>query len=485
MVVRNSLYNLAAQIAIKLVSFGFMIFVVRQLGKIEFGKYAIATSFVAVLMVLCDLGLGSYVSREVARDIKRAEELLGNMIALRFILATIFIVFTTGSAWAIGYSSDIILAILLGSSSQLLFAVQSSLDSVLIGSQRLGASAFANLANQIVLVFSGVIILLLGFGFIGLSVASLLGILAATVLNSLTIRKRIGNIRLVFSPKNWFSMVRKGLPFGINQFALSMSYRLDSLILGWCWNNAVVGMYGAAYNLIFTLTTLSNSINLALFPYMSRQFAQNPEIARKNFGNYIRYLLMLSLPMATIGCVLAEPLAHLLFSASYTDSGKALAILVWALPLMFLNELLGYIAATVGMERQMATIRVVNAISNIGMNILVIPIYGLIGASITTVVTEAIGLTQFIWLMRSKKVFSNSKMHLFKIGVAATLAGLMGYLSAGLPVLLAGLTGLLVYLAGLILTGSINSTEIKLVLTAITHKNKPKIEGNALSRQEI
>ncbi len=470
MVIRNSLYNLVAQLLIKLISFGFMIFVVRQLGATQFGKYAIATAFVGVLMVLCDLGLGSYVSREVARDAGQVEKLLGNMMALRFILAIGFIILTTLSAWLLGYEPDIILAIFLGSSSQLLFAVQSTLDAVLIGSQRLGASAFAALINQLVLVVTGTIILLLNFGFVGLSIASLLGILAATLLNSSTIRRRIGRTRLIFTPGVWPDLVKKSLPFGINQFALTVTYRLDSLMLGWFWSNTIVGMYSAAYNLIFTLVTISNSVNLALFPHMSRQYTDDPEKARQNFGRYMRFLFILSLPMATIGTVLADELALLLFSKAYTQSGLALRILVWALPLMFLNELLGYIAATIGQERDMAKLRMINAFSNIGLNLVVIPNFGLLGASITTVLTEAIGIIQFIRLFWGKAIFPASAGWLVRTGLAGAGAAGLAFLLLNWPIIVAGSCALVAYGVGLIITKAITLNELKLVVVAFKRK---------------
>lgn len=486
MVVRNSLYNLAGQILIKIISFSFMIFVVRQLGSVEFGKYAIATAFVGLLMVMCDLGIAAYFTREVARDHKQIENLLGNLIALRFTLAVVFIIVATCSAILLGYAPEIVIGILMGSSSQLLFAVQSSLDALLIGSERLGSSALANVVNQLVLASSGVLILLLWQGFLGLSIATLLGILAATIFNVYSVRKRIGIPKLRVTPRLWPHIIRKSLPFGINQFALSLTYRLDSLMLGWFWGNALVGMYGAAYNLIFTLVTISNSVNLALFPRMGRDYARDPDAAHRNFGYYLRFLFILSLPMAAIGSVLAEPLAHLLFSKAYTESGAALQILVWALPLMFLNELLGYIAATLGQEKSMALLRLVNAFSNLAMNSFAIPTFGIMGASITTVLTEAVGIIQFVVLFRKQRVFPTGIGWLLKPGIAAGTAALVAFLLSSLPVLLVGAIALIVYIVGLLVTGGLEREEIRLLTAAFKSKTgntnqQPEPEKEILS----
>lgn len=470
MVVRNSVYNLVVQIFIKIISFGFMIFVVRQLGTVEFGKYSTATAFVAVLMVLADLGIGSFISREIAQDETRAEYLLGNMIALRFTLATVFIIITTALAFLTGYNSDLVVGIFLISSSQLLFAVQSSLDAVFLGTQRLGASALASLVSQLTLVGLGVTILLLGYGFLGLIVASLGGNVAACLLNIWNFRRSGKRIRLLFHLTYWPKMLRSSLPFGINQLALSFTYKLDSLMLGWFGTLALVGMYNTAYNLIFTLTTLSNSINLALFPHMTRQMALNPVAARQNFGNYLRYLLLLSLPMAVIGSVLAEPLAQFLFSKAYTQSGLALRILVWALPLMFLNELLGYVGATLHREKFIAQLRVVLALSNLAMNLVAIPLFGIAGASATTVLTEAIGMALFVYFYRHEAIFPAGLDWLARPGLAALGAGVCAFAFMQWPVWLSGPLALAVYVIGLLLTKAIKPAEFKMLAHAFAHR---------------
>jgi O-antigen/teichoic acid export membrane protein len=470
MVVRNSMYNLGVQVVIKLVSFGFMIFVIRQLGATEFGKYSTAAAFVAILMVLADMGIGSYISREIAQDESKAEFLLGNMIALRLTLSTGFIVVTTALALLTGYNADLVLGIFMISSSQLLFAVQSSVDAVFLGTQRLGAVALAGLVNQLILVGSGVLILLLGYGFLGLIVASLLGNAMACLLNIWNFRRSGKRIRLLFYFGYWPGLLKRSLPFGINQLALSFTYKLDSLMLGWFGTLAVVGMYNTAYNLIFTLSTLSNSINLALFPHMTRQFTRNPVAARRNFGNYLRYLLLLSLPMAVIGSILAEPLAHFLFSRAYTQSGLALKILAWALPLMFLNELLGYIGATLHMEKSIAQLRLVLAGSNLGMNLVAIPLFGIAGASTTTVLTEAIGIGLFIYLFRNEAIFPASPAWLVRPGLAAAAAGAGAFACHEWPVWLSGPLALVVYTGSLLATRAIKPAEFKVLAGAFARR---------------
>ena len=66
-VARNSAFGMAAQLTIKVLSFGFTVLIVRQLGAADFGQYAAVLAFGGLFVFVADLGLSPYAVREVAR----------------------------------------------------------------------------------------------------------------------------------------------------------------------------------------------------------------------------------------------------------------------------------------------------------------------------------------------------------------------------------------------------------------------------------
>jgi len=58
---------MVAQIAIKVLSFGFSVLIVRRLGVQVFGQYAALLAFGATFAIISDLGLSPYTVRQVAR----------------------------------------------------------------------------------------------------------------------------------------------------------------------------------------------------------------------------------------------------------------------------------------------------------------------------------------------------------------------------------------------------------------------------------
>src|SRR5579884_3340220 len=107
-VLRNSAAGLAAQLLIKLLSFGFSVLIVRHLGAGIYGQYAAVLAFGAVFLFLSDLGLSPYAVREVARlrarkgGVEQIDQLFGDVLALRLLLALMTAGLVISAAWLTG-----------------------------------------------------------------------------------------------------------------------------------------------------------------------------------------------------------------------------------------------------------------------------------------------------------------------------------------------------------------------------------------------
>jgi O-antigen/teichoic acid export membrane protein len=98
---------------------------------------------------------------------------------------------------------------------------------------------------------------------------------------------------------------------------------------------------------------------------------------------------------------LADRLVPFLFGAGYGQTAAVLQILIWVVPLMFASEFLGYIVVVQGREGRVARAIMVSTGLNVLVNLLLVPRFGLFGAAVMTVVTEAVLVSQYLWILRS------------------------------------------------------------------------------------
>jgi O-antigen/teichoic acid export membrane protein len=453
-ILRNSAFGLAAQIAIKLLSFAFTVLIIRNLGASDFGQYAAVIGFGTVFLFIADLGLAPYTVREVARlrDAPDGPEqirgLYANLLALRLILAVIAGIMVVGAAVLTGRPSLMIGAIALNAITVLIYAVHGSSEALLAGHERLDLTSGVRVVNQLVFVVLGGLALWLGFGYYGLIVATMIGVAVMTVLVVRALR-RIGIRPGAITPQRWLPLLRAAIPFGVIGLTLGLSYRFDTVLLNIFSGDLATGHYNAAYNLIFALVTLSNVLNTALYPSLSRQSVVAPDSLPQVYERLLRYLLLVALPITVGGFILAEPIVGLLFGPEYAPAAPLLAILIWVVPLMFLSEFLGYVVVIAGREGRVARAIIVSSSLNIAANLLLIPRYGVLAAAIITVVTELVLLSQYLWMLRDLLGQMRWGALLRSTAAVGLMAGLV-YLMRELPILASVILGGALY-SGLLL----------------------------------
>jgi O-antigen/teichoic acid export membrane protein len=438
-ILRNSVFGLVAQIAIKLLSFAFTVLIIRNLGANDFGQYAAVIGFGTVFLFIADLGLAPYTVREVARlrdapdGTEQIRALFADMLALRLILAVIAGIMVISAAILTGRPGLMVGAIALNSLTVMLYAVHGSSEALLSGYERLDLTSGVKVVNQLIFVSLGALALWLGFGYYGLIVATMAGVAVMTLL-VVRATQRLGVRPGAVTPRRWLPLLRAAFPFGVIGLTLGISYRFDTVLLNIFSGDLATGHYNAAYNLIFALVTLSNVLNTALYPSLSRQAALDPASLPQVYERILRYLLLVALPIAVGGFILAEPLIGLLFGAEYAPAAPLLAILIWVLPLMFLTEFLGYVVVIAGRESRVARAIIISSSINIAANLLLIPRYGVLAAAIITVVTELVLLSQYLWMLRDML----GQLHwgaLLRTSAAVLTMAALVYLARELPVL--------------------------------------------------
>ncbi len=400
-VIRNSVWGFLAQFAMRVLSFGFNVLVIRQLGAEDFGQYAAIGAFGTVFLFVADLGLSPYAVREFARlrdqdgGWAKAERLWSQLLWLRIMLAFLSAGFSIGAALVTGRPTEMVVGIVVNGLFLWLYGIQGASETTLAGFEKMGLTSSAKVINQLIFVVAGGLALWLGYGYMGLIVANLLGGAAMMVVCWRGVR----TLALKLHPpelRAWGMLLRAAWPFGLLTLALGLSYRFDTVLLNVTRGDAETGWYNTAYSLIFSLVMVSNVINTSLYPTFTRQAARSPERVPAISARLLRYLLAVALPLAVGGWVLVNPLVIFLYGPENAPAAPALAVLIWVLPFMYASEFLGYVVLVTGREKRVAQAVLVSTTVNVIANAALVPVYGYEVAAVMTVVTEIVLVSQHV-----------------------------------------------------------------------------------------
>jgi O-antigen/teichoic acid export membrane protein len=469
-VARNSAFVLGVQVVLKILAFMFNVYVVRRLGDVHFGRYSAVMAYVAIFAIFTDWGMSPYAVREMARDHRRISWLLPNIMAVRVVLSLIIMLIAPLSALWLGKGSDMVLGILIASAGLILYAFQGPLDSALTARERLDYISAFTLINQLIFWGVGVLLLINGIGFIGLIIASMAGVAVVALLSGWTLFK-LGLGRLTLSVRLWPQLLLAALPFGVSSISDVFMHRFKTVLMSFILSDAAVGWYSVPGTLMSPVVLIAQSIAIAMYPSMVRNYTEDPESLPQVVWQAIKYLLIVCLPVVVGGTILADRIIITLYGETFVNSIPVLQVILWALPSAFLLELLGRVGSTLHLERPAARINVINAVTVIVLNLILVPNLGILGAALAAIVGGTIRLIQYWRLIGNDRLVSRRWGSLLRVALAVAAMGVIvfflrqsptfGVVDSKLGLLALIGIGALVYVVALLASGGIKRREME------------------------
>ncbi|MGI6208964.1 MAG: oligosaccharide flippase family protein [Anaerolineae bacterium] len=400
-VAKNSLTPMSLSLLNKLIDMAFAMLMLRILAPEGAGRYQFAVTFIGYFEILVRFGLGTFVTREIARSPERGRHLLGNALGVRGLLwlgsLPVMALLLVGYVLWSGLTLDVVAAIAVFSVAVFLGNVADAFSSVFYAHERMEHPAFVSTGTTLVKVTLGAVILLAGGGFVGLAFASIASnLFTVTVLGYLLGRDYF---RPTMSLDRGFArgMVRESFPLMINHLLATVFFQVDVLLLQPMRGSVEVGYYGAAYRYIRGLDIIPSYFTMALFPVMSRYARSAKDSLQRAYQLSLRLLFLISIPLALGTCFIARELILILAGPEYLpESALALQILIWYMPLGFVNSVTQYVLIALDEQHYLTRAFVIGVGFNLLGNLAAIPTFGFRGAAVVTVLSEMALLVPFM-----------------------------------------------------------------------------------------
>jgi O-antigen/teichoic acid export membrane protein len=383
--------------AARIVDAVFALVYLRVLGPANTGSYTQLVVLTTYLDTVIDFGLNALVAREVSRAPGMAASALRGVVLLRLGLwglglIVVATVYGPGRDLA-GIPAEAALAGWLFYLGLLPSVLAKTATGLLWAFERLELPAAVSVLATLLKTALGLLVLLAGFGLVGLAGSSLVvnvvtaGVLMAMLRPLITGRDRGPRVR------DW---TREAWPLFVNQLLQGLFFKVDAVLLPALAGAPAAGAYAAGYKVSEGAGIVSSSFTLALFPRLSRE----ADLARA-YRLALRVLLQVAFPLAAGIALLSEPVVGLVGGRAFLpDAAVALAILIWYLPLSYANGLTQYVLIAAGRQRFLTAAFVGAFVFNVVANVLLIPRYSFVAAAWVTVASEVVLLVPFRWAVQ-------------------------------------------------------------------------------------
>ena len=459
-----SLYRIA-------MSFVLQLLIARRLGVEGLGHYTIAMAYLNVSQVVSELGLPAVLGRDLAQMPGRRRSYFRALLGIQVVMG----LFTWGAlvllSLLLPYGDTTRSALWLVGASLPLFAVSSASQTLFQAGERMelvmGVEVFI---NTLILLLS-VVVLWRGGGEDPLFMVIIVTqAVSALICVYLVMRSRLLGGEQEATRADVSALLRQAMPF----FGLSLGdvllQRIDILLLSIVAGPGVTGIYSAAYNVVRVLMKLVQSFWKALYPTLSRLHqqaqAQYERLARLG----LRYGLLVLLPAATVGTVVAGGALGLIFGGDYKDSARVFQILLWAAPLFLIEN---YAITLLMVERHLRVSLFVLAL-HLGAIVLTLPALtrwrGADGAAWAVVLAGALGAG--LGVCRLNRLRLALQLERSWCMVAASLAAGTGAFLLPVTWALQAAFGGVVYLAFCWATGVLSSSDLSTLRSLLLNKRE-------------
>ena len=379
-----------------LISFIVTIFVVRYLGPKDFGLYSYTISFAWLFASFSSLGLESISTREVVKFPERKDEINGTVFFLRLAGGIVAFV-VTGVTLAIMQEETYTTILILIFSGSFIFQAFTSIEYYFRGIVNAKYNAYALSAS--VIISSGLKVLFI------IQEASLIYFVIAAAAEyvflaaGLVIVYRHNNLSIFswkYSKQLASSLLKDSWPLALSGIVVMIYMRIDQVMIKNMMSDEAVGYYSAAVRLCeawyFIPVTLCN----AIFPAIVNAKNVNEQFYNNRMQKLYDLLTWLAIGIAIPVTIFSALIIQLLFGADFAAASPVLTVYIWAGVAVFLGVASSQYLINENFTKLSFFRTSVGMVLNVVLNIIFIPMYGIIGSAVATLISYTISTFSII-----------------------------------------------------------------------------------------
>lgn len=371
-----------------------VVFVARSVSVSDFGIYSFILAFAAFFQLLADSGLSNILVRELATRPEKMSEILGAALALIWVLTIGGELVILAIIPFLNFDLEIKILIVAMGAATLTVLHCSGYGSALRSQEDNELHALGYLVHKV---------LFFAFIFIGLKMGlALVAVVAAHLIPNilLCLYYRWMVLRLYTRPRiridipTWKYLLTHSIPVGGATLVRLLAQQVDVMILSWLSDLRTVGLFSGPYRISMAIRFIPETMALPLYPLYSR-LGSDPEKKQELHVAYersLKFFLIAGFPVATLFLIFAGKLITLLLGDKYQVALPAMQLLGVAFLPFFASSPFPFLFTALNRQRFLMFSAACSLGLRVGLNFLLIPMYGYLGPCVAFFASETLML---------------------------------------------------------------------------------------------
>ena len=394
---RNLSWIFFGNIAHAVLQFLLNIVCARAFGTNDYGLINYGASLIALFAAVGTLGFQGVITKFFAEDEEKAGELIGTSVVARAIISVVSIIFLQVIISFSGKTESQIRLIVFCQSLQILFASSDLYmywfrfknEAKTVAVLRLVAFFIAAVWKLIaILVYKSIVLFVIGVS---------LETCFFTAFQGLWFRKKYGQYKLKYSNEIFKRILKISYPFIFSALLVTIYGQTDKIMLKSMLSNTAVGLYSVSLTLAGAISIIPNALIEGFRPDIMLFSISNPLKYRQRMQQLYGLVFWISIAYCLFITAFARPIVLLLYGEQYIGAVPSLSLVVWYTSFSYFGSINNVYMVAEDKTRWVQLSTLVGALFNVGLNYMLIPYLGIIGAALASLITQI--LANFIMLL--------------------------------------------------------------------------------------
>jgi O-antigen/teichoic acid export membrane protein len=384
----NSFFAFLSQVIRIVTTIVLFIGIARFYGVDSFGQFATAHTLSTIFLLLADFGFDSLLATEIARNREHATQLTSKYFSIKilFIFSATLLLFIFPYIHQFSPATNTLIQIFS------LYVLSASLNSFFFalfkGFEEFSHETWISFVINLLLL---ILLVILGLFHVALSYIALCFVMTRFlgIAFSIPIARRLVNFRIFHLDfKDCRNLIKRVVVFGLQYVFGNLFFLFDTVLLALLCSDREVGIYQSAFKIV-TLSLIIPDIAVnTMMPVLTR-FHRDDVEKWNNYGRLLyKILFLVSLPVALIMFVFADQIIQFLYGGAYLEAIQILRFFSMVILIRYGADAYALMLTTSQRQFVRMLIVVAGTLINIALNIWLIPLYGVWGTAIVSLITN-------------------------------------------------------------------------------------------------
>lgn len=362
------------------------IYIARYLGPEEFGVLSYVLAISTFIIAISRLGMDAILVRELVSHPEKKQTLMGTAFWMMFITAIACGSIVTAVVWSIGelpavklYASIISISAIFASVLVVDYCFQSEV--------RANVSAICKSITLLLMSFVKLYLIYIQADLVWFVYAFLMdhAVLAVIFLLAAGQQGRAGFIKC-FCWEDAKSMLVSAWPLVLGAVSIQIYMRIDQVMIRNMLGLNDVGLYSAAARIYEAWAIVIGILTVSLLPAIVKLKQGDEKNYHKRMTQLFSLVIWVSVGAALFVSIVSEHLMVFAFGGEYRASAPVVDIIMWTAVFAAMGSVSARYFNVERMERKFAVRTALAAVLNVGLNFMLIPLYGIKGAALSTLI---------------------------------------------------------------------------------------------------